>query len=133
MPKFPRTIEGLIERYREQGPIPVLELMAMLPLQPEPPLQFNSRELATVLAALRHYQESGFGDMTKLPERLAEIAVDGESNRVPLDDSEIDALCERLNGVEEYEDIVCPSCHGLTENCGRCRGMGTVEQMIEGE
>ena len=57
----------------------------------------TSRELGTVLAALRHYQQSGFGDMCNLPPDLADIAVDGESNRVPLDDDEIDDLCERLN------------------------------------
>lgn len=59
----------------------------------------EAREIATVLAALRHYQASGFGDMHALPADLAAIAVDGARGIVPLDDEELDALCERINCV----------------------------------
>lgn len=64
-------------------------------------ITLNDRELGTVLAALRAYQDSGYGDIQKLPPAYREIAVDGAMDRVPLDDSEIDALCERINTSNE--------------------------------
>lgn len=57
---------------------------------------FDNRERWTIVAALRSYQQQGFGDMHCLPPDLAAIAVDGPTMRVPLDDNEIDALCDRL-------------------------------------
>jgi hypothetical protein len=63
-------------------------------------MDLNDRETCTILAALRYYQSSGFGDMHRLPADLASIAVHGPSGLVPLDDGEIDSLCERLNIVD---------------------------------
>jgi len=67
-------------------------------------MDLNDRETCTILAALRYYQSSGFGDMHRLPADLASIAVHGPSGRVPLDDEEIDSLCERLNIVDAETD-----------------------------
>lgn len=67
-------------------------------------MDLNDRETCTILAALRYYQSSGFGDMHRLPADLASIAVHGPSGRVPLDDGEIDSLCERLNIVDAETD-----------------------------
>ena len=51
----------------------------------------TSRELATVLAALRYWQQ----DLTA-PDEISDSA--GHfAEHSPLDDSEIDELCERLN------------------------------------
>ena len=52
--------------------------------------RFTKRELATVLAALRFFQRQRFG--FDHPE-WSEHFVDAK----PLDDVEIDQLCERLN------------------------------------
>ena len=52
----------------------------------------TSRELATVLAALRFWQ-----GLTDMPIRIKdEIATDNDRH-VPLNDLEIDALCEKIN------------------------------------
>ncbi|MGH8463081.1 MAG: helix-turn-helix domain-containing protein [Pseudomonas sp.] len=59
-------------------------------------LSLTAREAATIQAALRCYQQQGFGDMHKLPPELANIAVDGDTGRVPLDDGEIDDLIQTL-------------------------------------
>ena len=60
---------------------------------------FSERELATVLAALRNFQQSyedSDGDViaSQWPEHFA----DSDGNLIPpLDSSEIDELCERIN------------------------------------
>ena len=59
----------------------------------------EDRELATILAALRVYQELGYGTESRQPIYINEIATNcGEFN--PLDDQGIDTLCEKLNGGE---------------------------------
>ena len=56
-------------------------------------LKATARELATILAALRFWQEQDAP-----PAHQYDIATDcGEFE--PLDSDEIDALCERLNAV----------------------------------
>lgn len=55
----------------------------------------TSRELATVLAALRYWQREGIHSGG----HEQDIATDGDG-LIPLTGSEIDELCERLN-VEE--------------------------------
>lgn len=52
---------------------------------------FSSRELATVLAALRYWQDTTFENER---ESLMPHFEDGET---PLDDNEIDDLCEKIN------------------------------------
>jgi hypothetical protein len=49
----------------------------------------TSRELATVLAALRLFQREGIGSHHELADHFADVR--------PLTDPQIDALCERLN------------------------------------
>jgi hypothetical protein len=49
----------------------------------------STRELATVLAALRYWQES-----TTMDERGADPVANDDGS--PLDDAEIDVLCEQL-------------------------------------
>ena len=57
-------------------------------------LSATSRELATILAALRYWQANDRNAATKAPEY--DIASDsGEFE--PLGNDEIDALCEQLN------------------------------------
>lgn len=63
--------------------------------EPEP-LQLDQEELNTVLAALRTYQEAGYGDPFNRPDRIQAIAAP-TINDTSLDDSAIDNLCERLN------------------------------------
>jgi hypothetical protein len=55
----------------------------------------DARELGTVLAALRHWQDATVGGGL-VNDGLADIATDGGTVR-SLDALEIDALCERLN------------------------------------
>lgn len=53
-------------------------------------MELNSQELATVLAALRFWQRKG-------PTTIEwDIATNG-GKFLPLDDNEIDDLCEKLN------------------------------------
>lgn len=56
----------------------------------------TKQELATVLAALRWYQDSGFGDPTKRTPQIHQIASD-LGKVLPLGSNEIDDLCEKLN------------------------------------
>lgn len=55
----------------------------------------NERELATVLAALRVYQEALGMNGGEPPAYVEPIACDG--GLLPLSVDEIDELCERLN------------------------------------
>ena len=55
---------------------------------------FSSRELSTVIAALRYWQQGKCCDLEI--QELAASAGPGE-RCLPLDGSEIDDLCERLN------------------------------------
>lgn len=61
----------------------------------------NPAELATILAALRHYQATGQGDPDNRTDAIHEIATDGDA--VSLDDAGIDALCEHLNAPPDLE------------------------------
>lgn len=54
-------------------------------------------QLATVLAALRYYQEQGLGDPDNRPLHIHEIAADAPDVVASLDDAGIDELCEKLN------------------------------------
>lgn len=53
-------------------------------------------ELATVLAALRTYQGLGLGEPAKRSHAINDIACN-QGDVISLDDTAIDALCERLN------------------------------------
>lgn len=57
-------------------------------------MKLDKRETATVLAALRTWQILGFGNSDRPP--FADILDTGDCEP-PLDESEIDDLCERIN------------------------------------
>lgn len=65
-------------------------------------LQLNDRELATVLAALRYWQEHEERESREnyavAPMESLERVATQEDRFAPLDFDEIDALCLRLNG-----------------------------------
>lgn len=61
-------------------------------------IRLDDREHATVMAALRMWQRNGLGSSTllaKFPEY--DIATNAGAIETPLDDAEIDTLCERIN------------------------------------
>lgn len=62
-------------------------------------VSLSREELATVLAALRHYQSCGYGDPAEREDEIHEIATDG-GDLTSLDEADIDELCARLNGGE---------------------------------
>lgn len=59
-------------------------------------LEIDNQDRNTLLAALRAYQEAGYGDPAKRPDYLHEIATDGDCE-ISADDVGIDELCERIN------------------------------------
>lgn len=59
-------------------------------------------EHATILAALRTYQEARYGNPANRPDRIHDIATRCDA-LVSLDDSAIDSLCERINFAEEAQ------------------------------
>ena len=62
-------------------------------------MALTKRVLATVLAALRYYQQ-GLGQLGGMPPAdVADIATDGGTCRA-MDVEAIDTLCERLNTEE---------------------------------
>lgn len=68
----------------------------------------DAQELATVLAALRYYQQAGMGEPGNRSIDIHDIATDGDTV-VSLDDQGIDELCERLNLGEV--GTVAPATH----------------------
>lgn len=56
----------------------------------------NDQDLATVLAALRFYQESGMGDPDNRSDMIHDIATNGDTV-ISMDADGIDDLCARLN------------------------------------
>lgn len=66
-------------------------------------IEIDDAEHASILAALRFWQQHGMGDPDNRSDALHEVATNG--NRViSLDGEEIDRLCERLNGVDDEDD-----------------------------
>jgi hypothetical protein len=60
--------------------------------------EIDNEELATILAALRTYQEAGYGEPCNRPDRIQDIATQGDGTEyTSLDADDIDELCERLN------------------------------------
>lgn len=73
-------------------------------------IALDSQDGATVLAALRYYQQNGQGDPSNRSDAIHDIATgmaDGMLECVSLDDAGIDALCERIN--------VCGDMTGMLE------------------
>ena len=59
-------------------------------------ISVDSAEHATLLAALRFYQQNGQGEPSSRCDAIHAIATDGDV-RISLDTAGIDALCERIN------------------------------------
>lgn len=59
----------------------------------------DSQDSATILAALRFYQERGMGDPANRSDMIHEIATNGGAV-ISLNAEGIDDLCERLNTAE---------------------------------
>jgi len=57
----------------------------------------SGQDHATILAALRFYQEKGMGDPANRSEAIHEIATCGDTE-ISLDADGIDGLCESING-----------------------------------
>ena len=59
-------------------------------------LMMSAEERNTLLAALRVYQRSGYGNPTAQPNWVSDLASNGGTER-PFDADGIDALCEKAN------------------------------------
>ena len=59
-------------------------------------MPFNERETAAILAALRYWQARSLPATPEQAEAIEEIATDGRTLE-PLDEEEIDTLCEAIN------------------------------------
>jgi hypothetical protein len=71
--------------------------------KPQPEI-LTREETATILAALRFYQQKGLGDPQYRPLDIHEIASDND-DVISLDEDDIDELCEKLN----CHDIAIPT------------------------
>jgi hypothetical protein len=94
------AVDGGLLWMRENPPPPATQ-------QPPPSLRstvahLTAPELATILAALRHYQQTGQGDPANRADMIHNIATDN-GRLVSLDSSGIDDLCNRINIVGEAE------------------------------
>jgi hypothetical protein len=75
----------------------------------------DGQEQATILAALRFYQEQGMGDPANRSDAIHDIATDGEA-QISMDATGIDRLCGKVNGwplpadPEEPPLFQCASC-----------------------
>lgn len=70
----------------------------------------DDQDHATILAALRFYQEKGMGEPANRSDDIHEIATCGDTV-ISLDDHGIDMLCEEFNGgaitsMTEIEQIL---------------------------
>ncbi|NRC54187.1 hypothetical protein [Neoaquamicrobium sediminum] len=94
MPLLLLAIENGTEEGKRIARVELQRMAKLADMVKRAPL--DAQELATVLAALRFYQESGMGDPGNRSNAIHEIATNGDSV-VSLDADAIDALCERLN------------------------------------
>jgi Zn finger protein HypA/HybF involved in hydrogenase expression len=75
-------------------------------------------EIATILAALRFYQESSLGERRKQPTWIREIASNG-GTFAPLDKNRIQRLCAKLNLTGQFLEAEEESPeHARCEDCG---------------
>lgn len=70
-------------------------------------MKLNDRELATVLAALRHWQDD-------IPEGDREGFDHFDEKLTPLNDDEIDKLCEALNSDDDNVVVAHVDTSGLS-------------------
>jgi hypothetical protein len=75
-------------------------------------IQINTTDKATILAALRFYQENGQGDPDNRSDAIHGIATGGSDDDVTSLDAEgIDELCERINCA------TAPTVHVVAQFC----------------
>ena len=91
---------------------------------------FHSRELATVLAALRHWQKQLERDGLALADAFSQF-----DDELPLSMEEIDSLCDRLNDSDspcecELPGVFCSGVPGVLARMeqGRLAPNATVER-----
>ena len=99
-------------------------------------IQVDERELATILAALRYYQRTGVcldgrnGDLI-VPEPERDVATDGNTLE-PLDEAEIDELCESINYEPTLPDQMLSALERVSAACGdKYDWAGEVEAVLE--
>jgi cytochrome c peroxidase len=89
----------------------------------------SNQKIATIIAALRHYQQTGLGiTNTRVPGLEGIATNEGEFDA--LSESEIDSLCEELvfcdQGVDSFNvgfvTVNCPHCHDMNDATGDLRG-----------
>jgi hypothetical protein len=68
-------------------------------------ISVDAAELATLLAALRFYQQAGQGDPSNRSDVIHVIATDGDT-QISLNTDGIDALCERINRSEPVRCLI---------------------------
>jgi hypothetical protein len=84
-------------------------------------------EIATILAALRFYQESGLGERRKQPTWIREIASNG-GTIAPLDKKGIERLCAKLNITGRF--LVCEEESPDHARCEDCGLQGDFEEFV---
>lgn len=75
----------------------------------ETALCIDAVERATILAALRYYQQQGQGDPSNRSDEIHDIATD-VGNQISLDEEGIDVLCEKVNFGEA--PLICIGIQG---------------------
>jgi len=65
-------------------------------------IELDSQQLNTVIAALRHYQESGQGYPSFRSDWILDLATNGYAE-TPLSTKDIDILCEHINTSKKGE------------------------------
>lgn len=89
-------------------------------------VDIDRQELATILAALRYYQQNGQGRPNNCSDDIHEIATNGDAE-ISLDDQGIDELCERLNfdaSGESFDQQQCPTCEKTFDRSSRAARAG---------
>lgn len=67
----------------------------------------QAEETATILAALRFYQQHGQGNPDNRSDEIHEIATGGNDDLTSLDEEGIDGLCEHLNmGDDAWQTVM---------------------------
>ena len=98
-------------------------------------LEVSDREFATMLAAIRYWQREGlssdkYGELAT-PEPENDIATDGGTHE-PLDENEIDELCESINYEPTLPDQMLSALERVSAACGdKYDWAGEVEAVLE--
>lgn len=85
-------------------------------------LCIDAAERATILAALRHYQQQGQGNPSDRSDEIHDIATD-VGNQISLDEEGIDVLCEKVNFGEA--PLICIGLQG-----GAVTGVSSTAEVL---